>query len=233
MGGYATLQVLVAASPCTLTVTSSWMGAVSQPSPTSMKTGNRALVGSCACTLSHSSPLTSAPLLTDWCCFHPRACSTGAYARHACHVCLAAHYHQLVGLAGCATYLPVVNLTCLVYAPLANRQLFVFIAEGSTYCMCRVLPCDHPRSCFTIWLSQTRTRRAFQPAAAKHDCKEPDSTADEAAVARFLMQPSIRQHVCRVVYAGKHAACHPLSARTMFLCTCDCKLLRECLFCHP
>eukprot|EP00877_Chromochloris_zofingiensis_P012138 jgi/Chrzof1/7178/Cz02g13280.t1 len=84
-------------------------------------------------------------------------------------------------------------------SPIADR----LVLFSSTRMLHRVLPCDHPRSCFTIWLSQTRTRRAFQPAAAKHDCKEPDSTADEAAVARFLMQPSIRQHVCRVVYADE------------------------------
>lgn len=67
-----------------------------------------------------------------------------------------------------------------------------------------MLPSNQPRSCFTIWLSQGE-RRAHSAAVAGSAgvLPPPDAGSDSDAVWRFLMQPAVRQHVCKLAYAGK------------------------------
>jgi hypothetical protein len=61
-----------------------------------------------------------------------------------------------------------------------------------------------PRSCFTIWLSEGRSRAAG--VALKPLLPPPDSGEASEQLWRFLMQPAVRQHVCKLAYAGKWGA---------------------------
>lgn len=64
-----------------------------------------------------------------------------------------------------------------------------------------MLPSRAPRSCFTIWLSEGRSKAAG--VAPKPLLPPPDSGEPSEALWRFLMQPAVRQHVCRLAYAGE------------------------------
>lgn len=77
-----------------------------------------------------------------------------------------------------------------------------------------MLPSNQPRSCFTIWLSEG-DRRAHSAAIAGAATVPPPPTDDTGtaagggdagqvsdAVWQFLMQPAVRQHVCKLAYAG-------------------------------
>lgn len=82
-----------------------------------------------------------------------------------------------------------------------------------TSCCCRVLPSTVPRSCFTIWMSQGKTRAAdVLSAAAAAPPPHPPAAAGDSPVSsesvsqdmwRFLMQPAVRQHVCKLAYEGE------------------------------
>ncbi|GLC68387.1 hypothetical protein PLESTF_000685600 [Pleodorina starrii] len=88
-------------------------------------------------------------------------------------------------------------------APLEDR----LVLFASTRMLHRVMPSTAPnRCCFTIWLSQSR-RRAFVRHTPSLASLEPASlpSEDPAAAARFLMHPSVRQHVCKLVYASEWA----------------------------
>jgi hypothetical protein len=67
--------------------------------------------------------------------------------------------------------------------------------------VCRVLPSRVPRSCFTIWLSEGRSRAAG--VGPKPLLPPPDSGQPSQQLWQFLMQPAVRQHVCKLAYAGE------------------------------
>ena len=61
----------------------------------------------------------------------------------------------------------------------------------------RVLPSQRDRFCFTIWF---HSRRKHMPSAPADPPAAP-AEADPAASLRFLMQPHVRKHVARLVFA--------------------------------
>lgn len=73
-------------------------------------------------------------------------------------------------------------------------------------CAVRVLPSRVPRNCFTIWLSEGRSRAA---GASPSQLLPPPATGRPGGeLWRFLMQPAVRQHVCKLAYAGEMAGLH-------------------------
>lgn len=64
----------------------------------------------------------------------------------------------------------------------------------------RVCPSHRPRSCFTIWMGCNRKRQRVHTGAPLQDAAPPDPSDVEAAM-QFLMQPPVRKHVVRLVYA--------------------------------
>eukprot|EP00879_Flechtneria_rotunda_P028831 GHRR01031061.1.p1 GENE.GHRR01031061.1~~GHRR01031061.1.p1 ORF type:complete len:400 (+),score=113.92 GHRR01031061.1:185-1384(+) len=83
-----------------------------------------------------------------------------------------------------------------------NDRLLLF---SSTRMLHRVLPSHAPRCCFTVWLSAGRPRggAAAGPAAAAARIPPPSSGQPCDDMWRFLMQPAVRQHVCKLAYQGK------------------------------
>lgn len=68
------------------------------------------------------------------------------------------------------------------------------------------------RCCFTIWLSERRGRSAVrqpvklappQPLDTSSMLSGSSSQAQLQEVLRFLLQPAVRQHVCKLIYAGE------------------------------
>uniref|UniRef100_A0A383WJL7 Fe2OG dioxygenase domain-containing protein n=1 Tax=Tetradesmus obliquus TaxID=3088 RepID=A0A383WJL7_TETOB len=81
--------------------------------------------------------------------------------------------------------------------PLQDR----LVLFATTRMLHRVLPSRAPRSCFTIWLSEGRSKAAG--VAPKPLLPPPDSGQPSEALWRFLMQPAVRQHVCKLAYADE------------------------------
>ncbi|EFJ50827.1 hypothetical protein VOLCADRAFT_88147 [Volvox carteri f. nagariensis] len=87
--------------------------------------------------------------------------------------------------------------------PLEDR----LVLFASTRMLHRVLPSTAAsRCCFTIWMSQSRKRSFVRHTPSLSSLEPPGSPSDDpAAAARFLMHPSVRQHVCKLVYASEWA----------------------------
>ncbi|KAF8068329.1 EGLN3 [Scenedesmus sp. PABB004] len=84
--------------------------------------------------------------------------------------------------------------------PLADR----LVLFSSTRMLHRVLPSAAPRSCLTVWLSEGRARGGA--AAAGGAARVPPPRGDAAGrlsdeLLAFLMQPTVRQHVCKLAHA--------------------------------
>eukprot|EP00878_Enallax_costatus_P041821 GHUV01048715.1.p1 GENE.GHUV01048715.1~~GHUV01048715.1.p1 ORF type:complete len:312 (+),score=59.69 GHUV01048715.1:317-1252(+) len=96
--------------------------------------------------------------------------------------------------------------------PVADR----LVLFSTTRMLHRVLPSTVPRSCFTIWLSQARTHAG--PAAAATAAPAPATGQPGNDMWRFLMQPAVRQHVCKLAYEGEWSRSlresHPSSSDT-------------------